>query len=71
MDTTTTTFYKVDIRGIVYLINPQTSEAYTYDTVAPTKVGKVEWKNSKETPTLILQENWKETLQQKMTAMRT
>jgi hypothetical protein len=63
----TTTFYKMDIHGIVYLIDPQTSNAYTYDLDHPVKIGKVDWKNPKQAATILLEENWKEILQKKMT----
>jgi hypothetical protein len=35
------TLYKMDINGIVYLIDPATTNAYTYDTVDPTLIGRV------------------------------
>jgi hypothetical protein len=31
----------MDINGIVYLIDPATTNAYTYDTVDPTLIGRV------------------------------
>jgi len=56
------TFYKLDIQGIVYLVDPATSNAYTYDLSSPTLVGKILWTNPKVVPTIELLPNWKEIL---------
>lgn len=45
-------YYKLDIHGIVYLVDPVTATAYTYDLSHPTEVGKVIWTDSKAPPTL-------------------
>jgi hypothetical protein len=45
-------YYKLDIHGIVYLVDPVTATAYTYDLSHPTEVGKVIWTDSKASPTL-------------------
>ena len=52
------TFYKIDIMGIVYLIDPLTSKAYTYDLVDPTEIGTLLWTNPKEAPTIDLHPDW-------------
>lgn len=59
------TFYKLDIQGIVYLVDPATSNAYTYDLSSPTLVGKILWTDPKATPTIELLPTWKEILQAK------
>ena len=60
-----TTLYKLDIQGIVYLVDPATSDAYLYDLTNPTKIGHVIWANPKEKPTMELLPNWQEILKQK------
>ncbi len=52
------TFYKLDIHGIVYLVDPTTSTAYTYDLANPTEIGKVVWTDIKEEPRLELRADW-------------
>jgi hypothetical protein len=59
------TLYKLDIQGIVYLVDPTTSDVYVYDVTNLTKIGHVIWKNSKERPELVLLSNWQEILKQK------
>jgi len=59
-------FYKIDIRGIVYLIDPATSIAYTYDLSNPTEIGKIVWTNPKEEPQLELVADWSSRLQAKL-----
>ena len=59
------TFYKLDIQGIVYLVDPATSNAYTYDLSSPTLVGKILWTDPKATPMIELLPTWKEILQAK------
>ncbi len=46
------TFYKLDIGGIVYLVDPATAVAYTYDLAAPTEIGRVIWTDPKAPPRL-------------------
>jgi len=58
-------FYKLDIQGIVYLVDPNTAKAYTYDLKKPTEIGKVVWKDVKASPTIELLPNWKEILTSK------
>lgn len=61
------TFYKLDIQGIVYLVDPATQLAYTYDLSHPTEIGKVVWTNISDAPRLELREDWREVLTAKMT----
>ena len=65
------TFYKLDIQGIVYLVDPATQLAYTYDLSHPTEIGKVVWTNPSDAPRLELHENWREMLTAKMTGVPT
>ena len=60
------TFYKLDIQGIVYLVDPATAKAYTYDPTDPTEIGKVIWTDMKATPTIELLPTWKEILTAKI-----
>jgi hypothetical protein len=62
------TFYKLDIQGIVYLVDPATSTAYTYDLSNPTEIGKVIWTDSKAEPRIALRADWQEVMAAKMTA---
>ena len=52
------TFYKLDIQGIVYLVDPATSTAYTYDLAEPTEIGKVIWTDIKAEPRIELRNDW-------------
>ena len=52
------TFYKLNIQGIVYLVEPATSKAYTYDLTDPTEIGTVSWADAKQEPTLTLHSDW-------------
>jgi hypothetical protein len=52
------TYYKLNIQGIVYLVDPVTSLAYTYDLSSPTEIGKVTWTDAKAEPQLTLKEGW-------------
>jgi hypothetical protein len=61
------TFYKLSIQGIVYLVDPVTSTAYTYDLTAPTAVGKIIWADLKAEPRIELNSDWTETLAAKLT----
>jgi len=50
--------YKLDIQGIVYLVDPNTADAYTYDLSNPTKIGHVIWRNPSDAPRLELMDGW-------------
>ena len=65
------TFYKLDIQGIVYLIDPTTSIAYTYDLMNPTEIGRLVWTDPTEKPTLRLHPDWNTIMAAKMTAHAT
>jgi hypothetical protein len=62
------TFYKLDIQGIVYLIDPSTSIAYTYDLDDPTEIGRLRWTDPTEKPTLQLHLDWETVMATKMSA---
>lgn len=62
------TFYKLDVQGIVYLIDPATSIAYTYDLENPTEIGRLQWTNPAEKPTLQLRDDWEAIMAAKMSA---
>lgn len=68
--TTPATFYKLDIQGIVYLVDPATSIAHTYDLEAPTAVGTVNWTDPAAPPRLALYDNWQEILTAKRAAAK-
>jgi len=53
-----TTLYKLNIDGIVYLVDPVTSKAYTYDTTDLTEIGRVLWTDPKQPPKIALLEDW-------------
>jgi hypothetical protein len=53
-----TTLYKLNIDGIVYLVDPITSKAYTYDTTDLTEIGRVLWTDPKQPPKIALLEDW-------------
>ena len=59
-------FYKVNVRGIVYLISPATSKVYTYDLSDPTEIGKMVWTNQTSEPTIEFMENYMDVLTQKL-----
>ncbi len=63
------TFYKLDIQGIVYLVDPTTGRAYTYDLENPTEIGTVTWTNPKAEPSLTLRADWLAVLTRKQTVM--
>jgi hypothetical protein len=65
------TFYKLDVQGIVYLIDPATSIAYTYDLENPTEIGRLQWTNPAEKPTLQLRDDWEAIMAAKMSAYTT
>lgn len=58
MNASPRTYYKMEIGGIVYLVDPATSMAYTYDLSAPTHVGQVTWTDPKTPPQLTLRPDW-------------
>jgi len=60
------TFYKLNIRGIVYLVDPATSKAYTYDLSEPTEIGHVSWTDSKQDPQIELLPGWQSILTAKL-----
>jgi hypothetical protein len=64
------TFYKLDVQGIVYLVDPATSKAYTYDLSNPTEIGKIVWTNPNTPPAIELLENWATILQAKVDAQK-
>lgn len=64
-------FYKLDIRGIVYLVDTVTAFAYTYDLSNPTKVGKVIWTDSSKPPTIEFLPNIADIMAKKVTEMAT
>jgi len=64
------TFYKLDVQGIVYLVDPATSKAYTYDLSNPTEIGKIVWTNPNTPPAIELLENWAAILQAKVDAQK-
>ncbi len=60
------TFYKLNIQGIVYLVEPATSKAYTYDLTDPTEIGTVSWADAKQEPILTLRNDWASVLAAKV-----
>ena len=62
------TFYKLDIQGIVYLVDPTTSKAYTYDLSNPTEIGKIVWADAKTNPKIELLADWSSILASKLEA---
>jgi hypothetical protein len=58
-------YYKLDIQGIVYLVDPVTSIAYTYDLIEPTEIGKVVWTDIKTEPRIELRADWQAVLDAK------
>lgn len=55
-------YYKLDIQGIVYLVDPNTAKAYTYDLKSPTEIGTVVWIDPKAAPKITLLPNWEHIL---------
>jgi hypothetical protein len=51
-------FYKLDIQGIVYLVDPATGTAYTYDLTNPTEIGQILWSDAKAPPRIRLRDDW-------------
>jgi hypothetical protein len=64
------TYYKLNIQGIVYLVDPATSLAYTYDLSNPTEIGKVTWTDAKAEPQLTLKEGWAAIQQAKLDSLK-
>ena len=62
-------YYKLDVQGIVYLIDPVTSKAYTYDIVNPTEIGKIVWTDPKDAPIIQLLPEWSSILAKKSEAL--
>jgi hypothetical protein len=52
------TLYKMDIQGIVYLVDPATTIAYTYDLESPTPIGKLKWSSPSAAPRIQLFDDW-------------
>ena len=52
------TLYKMDIQGIVYLVDPATSVAYTYDLTDPTPIGTLQWASATTVPRIALYADW-------------
>jgi hypothetical protein len=65
------TYYKLNIQGIVYLVDPATSLAYTYDLSSPTEIGKVLWADAKAEPRIVLKEGWAAIQQAKLDGLST
>lgn len=63
------TFYKMDVQGIVYLVDPATAIAHTYDLADPTPVGTVQWTDVNAPPRITLYPDWAARLDAKMTAV--
>jgi hypothetical protein len=61
-----TTYYKLEISGIVYLVDPATTLAYTYDLVEPIQIGTVIWTDPKGAPQLSLRPDWDTVLAAKL-----
>ena len=57
--------YKLEISGIVYLVDPATTLAYTYDPIHPTEIGRVIWSNPQVSPKIELKEGWAAILEAK------
>jgi len=52
------TLYKMDIQGIVYLVDPATTIAYTYDLESPTPIGTLKWSSPSLAPRIQLFDDW-------------
>jgi hypothetical protein len=61
-------FYKLEIQGIVYLVDPKTTLAYLYDNADPTLIGKVIWTDNKASPQIELLPDWQEIQARKLAA---
>jgi len=58
-------YYKLEIQGIVYLVDPVTTAAYTYDLTNPTMIGHVIWPDASRVPHINLVDGWASILEQK------
>ena len=61
-------YYKLDIHGIVYLVETTTAKAYTYDLSNPTEVGKVIWTDNTTPPTIEFLPNIADIMAEKVTS---
>ncbi len=68
MTTTERTYYKLEIQGIVYLVDPTTLRAYTYDLEDPTEIGTLIWTDIKAEPCIALHDNWQTIMAAKLAA---
>lgn len=57
--------YKLEIQGIVYLVDPATTAAYTYDLTNPTMIGHVIWPDASMPPQIALVDGWSAILENK------
>jgi hypothetical protein len=64
-----TTFYKLDIQGIVYLVDPATATAYTYDLANPERIGQVIWTDLGTPPRIAFRADREGVLQAKLAAL--
>lgn len=64
---TPTTYYKLDVQGIVYLVNPANSTAYTYDIESPTEIGRVVWTDPAKPPRMEYLPTWRDIMSAKRT----
>lgn len=61
MSESVTKFYKMDIQGIVYLVDPATSVAHLYDlesTEPPIPIGTLDWTSINSAPKIQLYSDW-------------
>jgi hypothetical protein len=56
--TATTTFYRLPVNGIVYLVDPATAKAYTYDLTNPIEIGQIIWTDPAAAPRIELGVDW-------------
>ncbi|NDE15536.1 hypothetical protein EBZ80_11460 [bacterium] len=56
--TATATFYKLSVNGIVYLVDPATAKAYTYDLTNPLEIGQIIWTDPAAPPQIELCADW-------------
>jgi hypothetical protein len=63
--------YKVVVKGIVYLVDPATSAAYTYDLGFPTKIGTIVWTCPNEEPAIEFLDDYMVVLQDKLDRLTT
>jgi hypothetical protein len=59
-------YYKLEVQGIVYLVDPSTAFAYTYDLTNPTRIGRILWADSLKSPTIELLSDWQTIMNQKI-----